>query len=51
MKKVQRLCYLFLSLMLLCCGAPSKKDATLTPAPVVDPLPSWNDGVLKRSIL
>ena len=40
-----------LSLMLLCCGAPSKKDATLTPAPVVDPLPSWNDGVVKRSII
>ena len=45
MKKVQRLCYSFLSLMLLCCGAPSKKDATLAPTPVVDPLPSWNDGV------
>jgi len=37
--------------MLMCCGAPSNKDATLAPAPVVDPLPSWNDGVLKRSII
>jgi len=51
MKKVQCLCYSFLSLMLMCCGAPSNKDATLAPAPVVDPLPSWNDGVLKRSII
>jgi len=51
MNKVQRLSFFFLSLMLLCCGAPSKKDATQAPAPVVDPLPSWNDGVLKRSII
>ena len=51
MKKVQRVCYSILSLMLLCCGGPSKKDATQEPAPVVDPLPSWNDGVLKRSII
>jgi phosphoserine phosphatase len=51
MKKVQRLCYTFLSLMLMACGAPSKEDATTAQAPVVDPLPSWNDGVLKRSIV
>ena len=51
MKKVQRLCYSLLALMLLCCGGPSKKDTPPVPAPVVDPLPSWNDGVLKRSII
>jgi len=51
MKKVQRLCCSLLSLMLLCCGAPSNKDATLTAPPLVDPLPSWNDGVVKRSII
>jgi phosphoserine phosphatase len=51
MKKVQRLGYSILSVMLLCCVEPSKKNATQTLAPVVDPLPSWNDGVVKRSII